>query len=238
MFNFNAPESRGYARLAGLFYLTIAVAGGFSIAYVPSQIQVAGDAAATVANLVKHTVLFRLGIVGDIVVMLAEIMVTVMLFFMFKTVNPTLSMAAAIARAMMVAIMGSMLFFHAGALYLANDAGPLSILLEDQRVEWVMLMLHLNSAGVWIWQLFFTLHLLLLGSLVVRSRAFPTWLGLGLMLGGTGYILDSAFSSTLTDVVWLGHLRAGLLVIVTLSEISFALLLVIAGRNPSAQAYQ
>ncbi|MGH1576649.1 DUF4386 domain-containing protein [Planktotalea sp.] len=233
MLNINDTQSQGYARLAGLFYLTIAVAGGFSIAYVPSQIQVAGDGTATVANLIERQSLFHLGILGDAVVMLAEVMVSVMLFFMFRSVNATLSLAAAIARVMMVAVMASMLFFYAGALYLATAEGALIAFPEPQRVEWVMLMLHLNSVGVWIWQLFFTLHLLLLGSLVVRSGAFPKWLGYGLMIGGLGYILDSAYASVLTDQAWLGNLRIGLLVIVTLSEISFALMLAIFGRNPA-----
>ncbi len=189
MLNINDTQSQGYARLAGLFYLTIAVAGGFSIAYVPSQIQVAGDGVATVENLIERLSLFHFGILGDVIVMLAEVMVTVMLFFMFKSVNASLSMAAAIARVMMVAVMASMLFFYAGALYLATDPQALTVFPKPQRVEWIMLMLHLNSVGVWIWQLFFTLHLLLLGSLVVRSGAFPKWLGYGLMIGGLGYIL-------------------------------------------------
>ena len=46
---FADPTSRSYARLTGLFYLTIAFAGGFAILWVPSQLQVAVDAQATVA---------------------------------------------------------------------------------------------------------------------------------------------------------------------------------------------
>ncbi|MEJ2036665.1 MAG: hypothetical protein P8X69_11685 [Maritimibacter sp.] len=44
------PKSRSYARFAGALYLSVAFIGPFSILYVPSQINVAGDAAATMAN--------------------------------------------------------------------------------------------------------------------------------------------------------------------------------------------
>lgn len=232
MMYFQTPHSKPYARLAGAFYLTIAVAGGFSIAYVPSQIQVTGNAAQTVSNLLDNAGLFQLGILGDTVVMMAEIMVTSMLFFMFRPVNPTLSLAAALARAMMVAVMASMLFFHAGALYLADPSGALSVLPEAERMQWAMFMLYLNSAGVWIWQIFFSLHLLLLGWLVTQSGVYPKMLGCALALGGLGYILDSAYAFSVPDQHWIGVVRIGLLTLVTLAEIGFAITLVVTGRSP------
>ena len=72
-----SPNS--YAKIAGLLYLIIAVAGGFSIGYVPTVIIVDGDAAATAQALTDNQGLFRLGIVGDTIVLLAEIILTVML---------------------------------------------------------------------------------------------------------------------------------------------------------------
>ena len=44
---FSDPQTRAYARTAGAFYLSIAVFGAFAIGYVPAQIVVAGDPAAT-----------------------------------------------------------------------------------------------------------------------------------------------------------------------------------------------
>ncbi|MCB1349480.1 MAG: DUF4386 family protein, partial [Maritimibacter sp.] len=80
---FADPTSRSYARLTGLFYLTIAFAGGFAILWVPSQLQVAGDAQATFANILARNSLYLWGIGGEVLILVAEIMATAMLYFMF-----------------------------------------------------------------------------------------------------------------------------------------------------------
>ena len=94
------------ARNAGALYLTIAVCGGFSIGYVPSQIVVAGDATTTAANLMDQLGLFRLGVLADSAVILLEIAITVILYQMFQNVSPRLAMIAMISRLGMIVVMG------------------------------------------------------------------------------------------------------------------------------------
>lgn len=233
---FSDPTSPAYARLTGLFYLTIAFAGGFAILWVPSQLHVAGDAPSTFANILTRNSLYLSGIGGEVVILVAEIMATAMLYFMFKRVNPTLSFAAALARLSMVGVMAAMLFFHFAALTLADPGTTLASFTEAQRLDLAGLMLATHDAGVWIWQIFFTMHLVLLGTLVAHSGAYPVLLGRALVVGGFGYILDSIHAFAFPDVAWLGHLRVGLLTIVTLAEISFALWLLIRGPRPHTMA--
>ncbi len=180
MHAFQDPSSRSYARLTGALYLLIAFAGGFSILYVPGLLNVPGDPAATFANIAERRGLFHAGLVGDVVMITAEVLVSVMLYFMFRRVNATLSLAASYARLMMVAVMAAMLFFHAAALALADGTVPLDSFSPAQRIELAGLMRHVHDAGVWIWQIFFCLHLILLGTLVMRSGLYPRLLGLGL----------------------------------------------------------
>ncbi len=230
---FDHPQSRGFARLTGAFYLTIAVAGAFAIGYVPSQIVVAGDPAATLVNMASRQGLYHLGIGADALVMLVEIVTLTLLYFMFRPVSAVLSFAAAMARFAMVGVMAAMLFFHAGADLLADPAA-LSGFDDEQRADLAGLLLHIHRSGVWIWQLFFALHLALLGWLVARSGRFPQLLGLGLMIGSTGYLADSLYGFAFPGADWLGTLRIGLLAIVTLSEVGFALWLLIRGpADPS-----
>ena len=219
-----------HARLTGCLYLGIAVLGAFSIAYVPSQIIVSGDATATVTNLIQQRGLYRLGIAADVGVMILEILVLSLLYTMFRPVSPTLSLAAAVARLSMVAVMSAMLFFHAGAGLLAEPGGTLTQFTAAQRADLAALFLDIHRAGVWIWQVFFTLHLVLLGALALRSGWVPRLLGWGLILGGAGYLLDSVYAYAFPEAGWLGALRIGLLAIVTLSELGFALWL--AARGP------
>jgi hypothetical protein len=224
------PHSRTYARWTGAAYLGIAIAGGFSIAYVPSQIIVAGDAAATVANIVDRSGLYHLGLAGDVVVMVLELFALSMLYFMFRDVSPTVSLSAAMARLSMVSVMSAMLFFHAGATLIAEPGAILPSFDAGQKAEIAALFLEMHRAGVWIWQILFTVHLLLLGYMVLLSGRVPRLLGYGLMLGGMGYLLDSVYAFALPEVAWLGVLRAVLLGIVTLSEVGFALWLLVLHR--------
>ena len=103
--------TKTYGRWTGIGYLIIAVAGGFAIAYVPSVIDVAGDPAATVANIMENRVLYALGQLGEMAVLLVEVAVSIMLFHMFRSVSSTLAGIATASRLMMVAIMSTMLFF-------------------------------------------------------------------------------------------------------------------------------
>ena len=236
---FSDPQSRGYVRITGLFYLGIAIAGGFAIAYVPSQIIVQGDAVATAANITQRSGLYHLGIAADALVMLFEMMALTMLYFMFRPVSATLSFAAAMARLMMVAVMAAMLFFHAGAELLAQPDAILPSFSETQRAEIAALLLEMHRAGVWIWQVFFAFHLFVLGTLVRASGRFPQIIGFGLMVGSFGYLLDSVYAFAFPEAAWLGVLRVGLLAIVTLSEVTFALWMLVrapAGQSATAQA--
>lgn len=230
---FSDPHSTVYARLTGLFYLVIAFAGGFAILWVPSQLQVPGDAAATFANILARRGLYMWGIGGEVLILIAEIMATAMLYFMFKSVNATLSFAAALARLSMVGVMAAMLFFHFAALTLADPGATLASFTEAQRLDLAGLMLQVHDAGVWVWQIFFTVHLAILGQLVARSGRFPRLLGHAMTLGSAGYLLDTMSSFVFPGSASLATVTGVLLAIVTLAEVGFALWLLIRGPRPT-----
>ena len=61
------PSLRNVARMAGLLYLILFIAGIFAEGYVREYlIVVPGDAAATASNIVASEGLFRLGIAGEL----------------------------------------------------------------------------------------------------------------------------------------------------------------------------
>jgi hypothetical protein len=234
MHAFIDPQSRSYARLTGVFYLAIAFFGAFAILWVPAQLQVPGDAAATFDNILARRGLFMAGIGGEVAILIAEIMATAMLYFMFKPVNATLSFAAALARLSMVGVMAAMLFFSAGALALAEPGGTLASFSQAQRLDLAGLFLAMHDSGVWIWQIFFAIHLAILGQLVARSGAFPRLLGHAMTLGAVGYLLDSLHSVVLPELAGLGTVTGVFLAIVSLAEVSFALWLLVRGPRPAA----
>ena len=229
-----AIRPKPYAQTAGALYLVIAVCGGFAIGYVPSVIYVAGDAAATAANLTDNIRLFQAGILGDIVVLLAEIVLTAMLYVLFAGVSKTLSLVAAFARLTMVVIMGFNLLLNIAPMYLVSGAGVLNAF-EPAHLQAVALgFFEGHQMVTYIWQLFFGLHLLALGYMIIRSDLFPRLLGWMMFIGSFGYSLQGVVKLISVDQSLLNVGVIVLLTIGTLGELSFAFYLLIKGTKPEA----
>src|SRR5437016_7110032 len=62
-----ASSPKRLARIAGVFYLLVGIFGGFAEGFVDPKMYVAGDAAATTANVLANSVLVRMGGVAHLV---------------------------------------------------------------------------------------------------------------------------------------------------------------------------
>jgi hypothetical protein len=196
---------------------------------VPSVIIAAGDAATTVANLEANRGLFGLGVSADVVVMLAEVVLTVMLFRLFRPVSPTLSMIAMVSRLMMVAVMAINLLIHIMPMVLLSGDLP-----REQLEATVMLFMEAHRYGVYVWDMFFGFHLAALGYLILKSTYFPRLLGVAIMIGSAGYFLEGLVRVTFVENAALGMLVVGLLVVASIAELAFAFWLLIRGLNVTA----
>ena len=63
------------------------VVGLFGVMYVPSTIIVSGGAAATANNIMAKELLFNMGIAGSLITQLIHIVVVLILYQLFKSVN-------------------------------------------------------------------------------------------------------------------------------------------------------
>jgi len=223
--------SKTYARVAGMLYLIIAVFGAFAIGYVPSVIIANGDAALTSQNLAANLGLFKLGIVGDTVVLLAEVALTAMLYVMFKPVSATLSLIAAWARLAMVVVMAVNLLINIMPVVLLMAATTPDGVAAENLQTVAMFFFEAHALGVFVWQLFFGLHLLALGYMIIMSDLFPKLLGWMLLLGSFGYSVQGLAELTHTQNPLLTIAIIGLLVLVTLGELGFAFWLLIKGAK-------
>jgi hypothetical protein len=221
-----ARPSRRQARTAGLLYLVIAVVGAFSIAYVPSVIVVADDAARTAANLLANPALFGLGVLADVIVMLAEIALTVLLYVLLKPASPTLSLIAMVSRLMMVAVMAiNLLIYVMPQVLLRAAADPLG----PGLLSAVSMLFEAHRYGIFVWDIFFGFHLMALGLLLVRSAAIPGLLGGAILVGSLGYLLEGLTKVTGLANPELGMAIVALLVVASIGELVFALWLLIRG---------
>src|SRR5215210_8645313 len=180
-----------YARFAGLLALSLLVLGPFSQLYVPSTLIVPGDATATANNIGASGWVFPLGIVSDSLIFLIEIVLSVLLYVLLRPVSRALSLVAAFARLAMAVIQGINLLPYFIALLLLSGAGYLTVFEADQLDALALLFLNAHQYGDYIWQVFFGLHLFVLGYLILKSGYFPRILGVLVVFGSLGYLTDS-----------------------------------------------
>ena len=84
-----------YARIAGVLFLVSFVAGGFGEAYVPSQLIVSGDAAATAGNIKAFGSLFRWGFAGYLVEAVCDIGLSLIFYVLLRPVRKDIALLAA-----------------------------------------------------------------------------------------------------------------------------------------------
>lgn len=180
-----------YARIVGALYLLIFFVGPFAFFMGRTSIVVPGDAAATVTNLIASESMFRLGMVAETVIVLVEIVVSALLYVLFRSVSPSLSLAAALARFLQSALQAVNLVTAVPALLLLGGAGYVSAFEPAQWNALVLLFADANAFVILSWGLIFGFHLLLLGVLVYRSGFLPKNLGVLLVIGAAGYLAQS-----------------------------------------------
>ena len=215
------------ARIAGVLYLVITVAAIVAHFYVPSQVIVPGDAAATAANITASEPLFRIGAIGgELVILLSEIVLSVILFVLLKPVSKLLSLVAAVSRLIMTAVHGINLLNYFFALLLLGDAAYLGAFGTDQLHALVMLFLDAHSIGFVIGIAFLTLHVFLLGYLIFKSGYWPKVLGILFLIAGLGYLVDS-----FGQLLFAGYETTPpyIAIAIAVSEIAFPLWLLIKG---------
>ena len=180
------------ARIAGAVYLSLALTAPLRLIYIPSALFVRGNATATANNIAAHELLFRLGILGDLLTGTVVIFVVLALYRLFKGVDQNLAALMVILGGLTV----SPIYFlntlnDAAALLLARGADFLSVFEKPQRDALVMLFLRLHHHGVVANEIFWGLWLFPLAVLVIRSGFLPRFLGVWLIINGFAYLISS-----------------------------------------------
>lgn len=188
--------SKTTARIAGLLYLIIIVAGISAEFFVRQSLIVAGDPATTAANVTAAESLFRLGIGGDLIMILADIALALAFFVLLRPVSTALALLAAFFRLVQASVLGLNLLNLFIALQYLSGASFLSAFSLEQRNAQGLLFLNAHSMGYTLAMIFFGAQCLVLGYLVYRSGYFPRVLGVLMLIAGAGYLTDS-FASIL-----------------------------------------
>lgn len=218
------------ARLAGFFYLVVAVTGGFSELYVRQSLIETGDAAATAANIAASPMLFRVAFAADLVNITFFVLAALTLYALLNRVDHNVAVGMVVFNAVAAAIMSANMINHFAALRVVTALGSTSV----ESAELAHLFLDMHSNGYAVAQIFFGLWLLPLGYLVYMSGFFPRVLGVLLMAGSASYL-----GELVAGFLFPGTAESALLLIAipaAMAEVSFLLWLLIKGAKVDRQS--
>jgi len=228
MNNRTAPASpETYARVGGVLYLIIIVAGGFAELFARSRLIVSGDAAATAGKIMASESLWRSAFAAELVMLVCDVVVALILYVLLRPVDKNLALLAAFFRLMHVAIYGITGLTNVAVLVLLGGADYLTAFQPHQLQALAFLCLRMHGEGYDVALVFFGFHCLFLGYLIFRSGYFPRLLGILMIVASLSYLANS-FAGILAPR-FQAMLFPGILLPFFVAEVSLSLWLTVKG---------
>ena len=178
------------ARGAGFLYIVMDVFMVFSGMVVDAKLYVSGDTAATVSNILASMGLFRLGFVSNLVGYFVFLVLVLVLYKLFQSVDKDQ------ARLMVILVVAGVSITYMNALnqyvpiLLLSGAENLSPFNPAQIQSLSMVFFEMVQLGYQIAEIFWGLWLIPLGVLVYKSKFIPKVLGVLLVVGCFGHLLS------------------------------------------------
>lgn len=221
------------AHTAGLIYVLLVITGIISLAYVPGQIMVNGDGAQTLANLRASETLFRFGLVAGLTCQVLYILLPLSLYRLLKTVDEPKARLMAMLAIVSVPISFVAYSHKFDVLNLLGGTDALASFDAAQTDAQIMLALTSYSNTISLAGLFWGLWLLPFGYLVYKSGFLPKILGLFLMAGCFGYVIDLLASTLLPAAYDAAGIARFISMPSAIGEIGIALWLLFIGVKKS-----
>lgn len=221
-----------YLRFAGVAYLANILLGLFGEAVVRGSLVVAGDAAATAANIAGAPGLWRTGIAGDLLMQLLDIPLIVLFYLLLKPVSHTLAITATCFNIVQTAVLALNKLALLAPLLLAASFSGQTAMPAGELAHLTVFWLKMHSHGFGIGLIFFALACLIRGYLIVKSDFLPAFLGYLLMAAGVSYLLNSFALLLVPDIAAL--LFPWVLAPSLLGELAITLWFLFGGVNMAA----
>lgn len=217
------------ARIAGATYLVLIGAGVFAEFVVRGSLRVAGDALATAERIRAAEGFFRLGLAGDVVMLLCDLALAVLFYALLEAVSRPLALLAAFFRLVQAAVLAANLLGLVAVLRWVQPEAT-ALFGPDQAAARVVAALDAHAVGYDLGLIFFGAALLVLAALLIRARFVPRPLGWLLGAGGVVYLGGSV--ATLLVPAARGPL-AGAYLLPFVAELGLALWFLVRGVGPA-----
>ena len=218
---------RALARLCGSLYLITIVVGIFDEAIVKGRIVVPGDARATGANLESMQALWRLGIVGELVMILCTVVVAYLLYVLLRPVSRDVAVLMTLFNLVAIATEASYSLRLVEVLFPLGSARYLEAFSAAQLDAMASLALKSHAFGFGIALLLFGPFFLVCGYLIRRSTYFPKVIGILYQVSGVAYLANGLV--LVLAPRYAGRAFSALVVPAFVGEASFCLWLLVKG---------
>jgi len=226
----NPPFERApkfYMRLAGLFYLAIILLGLYGEMFVRAKLVVSGDPAATAQAISGAKLLWRSGIVGDLLMQVFDIPVIVVLYLLLKPLNKGLALTATYINLIQTAVLVANKLNLLVPLFLLGGSSHLTSFSAAQLQSLSYLAIKAHTYGFAVGLIFFGVACVLRGYLLFKSGYVPKILGVLMLLAGLSYLINSF--TLLLAPSFAAVLSPGILLPAFVGELSFSLWMIVKG---------
>jgi hypothetical protein len=218
-----------YARIGGVLYLINIACGLFGEAYARGTLVVAGDAAATAQHLMSHEFLFRWGVLGDLIMHITDVPLTIIFYVLLRPVSRDLSLLAALFGMLQTAVLCANKLTLVLVLLLLGGPGYMKAFNPEQLRALALLSLNMHESGFGVGLIFFGVSCFVTAYLLYQSGYFPKALGILQAMAGVCYLVNSL--AMLLNPALADKLVPGILLPAFVGELGTALWLVVKGLD-------
>jgi hypothetical protein len=176
------------ARMAGVFELLEGFTSSFGQVMVLGRLVVAGNAAATAANVLGHQRLFWLGFASSVIGVAFHLAWAFLLYELLKPVNRSISLLAVFVILVCCAMQALTALLYIAPLLVLQGASSWSAFTPEQVQALALVFLKLNAYAFDVDLVFFGLWCVLTGGLIFKSTFLPRILGVLLAIDGVGWM--------------------------------------------------
>lgn len=216
-----------YARAAGALYLVIIVIGLLGEAWIRGSLVVSGDATATAQRILASEFLWRLGVAGELVLLVCAVALTFIWYVLLRPVNRSLALLMVFFAMISIAVEAVSALSLQAALAPLSSAAYLKVVDPQQlhALAYMSVVSHSHAFGVAL--IFFGVECLIVGHLICKSGYFPRVIGRLMQIAGVCYLINSfgmILSPSLANLIF-----PAILIPPLVGESSFCLWLLIKG---------
>ncbi|MGD6958223.1 DUF4386 domain-containing protein [Rossellomorea aquimaris] len=218
------------AIIAGISLLIMGIVAAFSYGYVHNSLVASRDPVATLKNIEASFSLFQLEIIGWIVIVLMDILVSWAFYVFLKPTDRGLSLLAGWLRLVYTSILATAV----SHLVMASNLVRQHMSGESIELEpWDFMRSILAFESIWsLGLIIFGIHLILVGNIALKAKHIPKVISILLIIAGISYTLIHLLHGFFPQLGKVTSITEMILILpMTIGELGFGVWLLLKGRK-------